>query len=122
VNFNSTLHAFLLKPTLEPGACVGEKHSRPADFRTGRWLRRQRCRLLPLRTAGLDRCTHNIDVKVPVFIREKVQQGVVVLLRTPRKAKFGRSGHVKTAVGISWKSNAGNGRSLNPTDAGQARF
>jgi hypothetical protein len=118
VNFDSTLHAYLLEPIFDPGAPVGEKLSRPADFRTGRWLRRQRCRLLPLRTAGLDRCTHDIDVEVPVFIREKVQQGVVVLLRTPRKAKFRRSGHVKTTVGISWNSNARDCRNLDPTDAG----
>ena len=87
-----------------------------------RRLRRQCCILLPLITAGLERCTYDIDVKVPVLIREKVQQGVVVLLRTPRKAKLRWSGHIETAVGISWKSNARDFRTLDPTDAGEARF
>jgi len=64
VNWKSTLHAYLLEPTLEPGACGGETLPRPADFYTGRWLRRQCCSLLPLITAGLERCTYDIDVNV----------------------------------------------------------
>jgi len=87
-----------------------------------RRLRRQCCSLPPLLNAGLDRCTNDINVNVPVFVREKVQQGVVVLLRTPRKAKLRWSGHIETAVGISWKSNARDFRTLDPTDAGEARF
>jgi hypothetical protein len=85
-------------------------------------LRRQCCSLPPLLNAGPDRCTNDINVKVSVFVREQVQQGVVVLLRTPRKAKLRWSGYIETAVGISWKSNARDFRTLDPTDAGEARF